>query len=107
MEDTTQSTATAHPIGTTELTGTTEPTGSEKRYHLRVIQHTGFLLGWHQSTRQVVGTYDHCMAEYAKAQRHNLIFGWWGVASILFLNWFALISNLNAANMLKRVAGKV
>jgi len=65
------------------------------------------LLAWQQSTKQVVGTYDQCTADYANAQRHNLIFGWWSVVSILFFNWFALISNLNAANALKKLAGKV
>jgi hypothetical protein len=52
------------------------------------------------------GTYEQCMAEYASAQRHNLIFGWWSITSIIFGNWFALIQNFRRANQLKKIAGK-
>jgi hypothetical protein len=46
------------------------------------------------------------MAEYGKAQQHNRLFGWWSIASILFFNGFALISNSRAAAQLKTIAGK-
>ena len=85
-----------------------QPTQSAaaKQYHLRIIQHTGMLLAWHQSTRQYVGTYEQCLAEYEKAQRHNLLFGWWSIASILFFNWYALIANSRAAGQLRQIAGR-
>lgn len=82
------------------------PTGAPAQYRLRVIKHTGMLLAWQQSTRQYTGTYEQCMAEYDKAQRHNLLFGWWSIASILFFNWFALVSNSRAAAQLRKIAGK-
>ena len=46
------------------------------------------------------------MGEYDKAQQHNLLFGWWSIASILFFNWFALISNSRAAGQLRKIARK-
>jgi len=46
------------------------------------------------------------MAEHKKAQQHNLLFGWWSIGSILFLNWFALIANSRAAKQLGKIAGK-
>jgi hypothetical protein len=85
---------------------TPAPTGAPQQYRLRVIRHTGLLLAWQQSTRQYVGTYEQCLAEYGKAQQHNLIFGWWSIASILLFNWIALISNSRAAGQLKKIAGK-
>jgi hypothetical protein len=85
---------------------TAPPTGPPQRYHLRVVRHTGLLLAWQQSTRQYTGTYEQCMAEYDKAQQHNLLFGWWSIGSILIMNWVALISNSRAAGQLKKIAGK-
>jgi len=85
---------------------TAASTGAPQQYRLRVIRHMGLLLAWQQSTRQYAGTYEQCMAEYNKAQQHNLLFGWWSIASILFFNWFALVSNSRAAGQLRKIAGK-
>jgi len=84
---------------------TVPPTGALQQYRLRVIRHAGMLLAWQQTTRLYTGTYEQCMAEYDKAQQHNLLFGWWSIASILFFNWFALISNSRAAGQLRKIAG--
>lgn len=85
---------------------TTQPTERPELYQLRLIRHTGMLVLWHQSIRTYQGTYEQCMAAYASAQRHNLIFGWWSIVSIIFSNWFALIQNFRSANQLKEIAGK-
>jgi hypothetical protein len=93
-------------LGTAFMEQTAAPTGVPTQYRLRVIRHTGLLLAWLQSTRQYTGTYEQCMTEHRKAQQHNLLFGWWSIGSILFLNWFALISNSRAAKQLGKIAGK-
>ena len=85
---------------------TTHPTEGPELYGLQFIRHTGMLVLWHQSSRTYQGTYEQCMAEYASAQRHNLIFGWWSITSIIFGNWFALIQNFRRANQLKKIACK-
>ena len=82
------------------------PPGTEKLYRLSVGRHTGLLLAWMNSTRQVTGTFDQCMAEYTAAQRHNLLFGWWSLFSFWLLNPITLLANMRGANKLKKIAAR-
>jgi hypothetical protein len=48
------------------------------------------------------GSYEQCAAAYRDAQRHNLLFGWWSVASLV-VNPLALFRNAQAFKRLKQL----
>jgi len=52
------------------------------------------------------GSYAQFQAALTDAQRHNLTFGWWSIASVLLWNWIALATNSSARKALQRQAAQ-
>ncbi|WP_375487138.1 hypothetical protein [uncultured Mycobacterium sp.] len=71
------------------------------------MKHTGIAVFWFNYRYTVTGTFDQCENAIRLAQQHNLLAGWWSVASVLVLNWVALVWNLNARKTLRRNAAQV
>lgn len=78
------------------------PTPDQRIFQVRATTHTGGLVLWFNQSRTVRGTYAECSAALNRAQTHNVIFGWWSLFSILFMNWIALGENLVARRTLNR-----
>ena len=73
-------------------------------FHLLLTKHTGYIIGFHQSTRALTnGTFEQCEQYYCKVQLHNLFFGWWSLPSILFANAVILYKNWKAYKHLKKL----
>jgi len=70
-----------------------------------VTKHTGVVWFWYQRSYTVTGTFGQCEAALRDAQTHNLLAGWWGVISLLVMNWVALAENHSARKALHRLAG--
>ncbi|SON58735.1 hypothetical protein MSIMFI_00213 [Mycobacterium simulans] len=73
-------------------------------FHLRLVEHIGAVIFWHQRTYTFTGTIEQCEAAYRRAQTQNLAVGWWSLASLLVMNWIALFSNLSAIRKLRALA---
>lgn len=73
-------------------------------FHLRLIEHMGALIFWHQRTFVFTGTLEQCEAAYRRTQNQNLLVGWWSLASLLLFNWIALFSNMSAIKRLRAIA---
>nr|WP_242669964.1 DUF2510 domain-containing protein [Mycobacterium decipiens] len=69
-----------------------------------MLKHTGAVILWQQRTYVVNGTLEECEAAYRAAQKHNLLAGWWSLASAVVMNWIALISNFNAIRRVRAMA---
>jgi len=67
------------------------------RYAIRLARHTGLVLGGRTRYLHVQGSLASCVEAQARAQRHNYLFGWWGIVSVLGRNWAALLHNERAA----------
>lgn len=80
----------AHP-------GITEPV-----FQVRVMKHTGLAIVCVNQRCTTTGTFAQCEAAIRNAQLHNLLAGWWSIASVLVWNWVALFHNLSARNALRR-----
>jgi hypothetical protein len=83
--------------------GAAPPTG-ERRFVLTLRKHTGMLVVMSTKTIRFTGTLAQCEAAYADAQKHNLIAGWWGMFSLLFMNWIAIFGNMSAIGEVRRLA---
>ncbi|HEX4215376.1 MAG TPA: hypothetical protein VIA06_18810 [Candidatus Dormibacteraeota bacterium] len=80
--------------------------GAGGRYFLTLRRHTGMVVYWQTRRTRFEGGYETLMREYQAAQRHNLMFGWWSISSILFFNWLILFQNQRAKRQLDQlVAG--
>lgn len=79
--------------------GITEPV-----FQVRVMKHTGLAIVCVNQRCTTTGTFAQCEAAIRNAQLHNLLAGWWSVASVLVWNWVALFHNLSARNALRRQA---
>lgn len=80
--------------------------GPGQRYFLNLRRHTGMLILWQTRRGRFEGSYEALKREYAAAQRHNLLFGWWSISSIILMNWLTLFQNYRAMQQLNRmVAG--
>ena len=75
-----------------------------RRFSVRLYEHTGAVILWHQRTLTFTGTLEQCEQAYRKAQLHCLLAGWWSVVSLLVMNWVALISNYNAIRQVRALA---
>jgi hypothetical protein len=75
----------------------------EPVFQVTVTKHTGGLFFWYNQRRTVTGTYAHCEAAIKQAQLHNLLVGWWSIASLL-LNPIALSRNASARKALRQQA---
>jgi hypothetical protein len=52
----------------------------------------------------VTGSYAQCDAAISQAQLHNLLFGWWSLASLLVWNPVSLWQNTSARKALRQQA---
>jgi hypothetical protein len=68
-----------------------------------VTKHTGGLVFWYNQRRTVSGAYPQCEAAINQAQLHNLFFGWWSIASLLW-NPISLWKNASARTVLRQQA---
>lgn len=84
------------------LTGHPGPT--EPQFAVRVMKHTGLAIICVNQRFTITGTFAQCEAAIREAQLHNLLAGWWSVASVLVWNWVALFHNLSARNALRQQA---
>jgi hypothetical protein len=93
---------------TRDITATRRPSASEQRgqrqFFLVLRKHTGMLVVMQTQTYRVQGTLEQCEAAYRSAQAHNLVAGWWGMFSLLFMNWIAIFSNMSAIGQVRRLA---
>jgi len=48
-----------------------------EKYYLYLTKETGLLLIWFTKNYRFEGTYEQCLKEFKKVQRHNHIWGWW------------------------------
>ena len=77
-----------------------------QRFHVVLRKHTGLVvIGINQAYR-FTGTFEECERAYRAAQTHNLLAGWWGVASLLVWNWVAILRNEAAMRDLRRLAAQ-
>ncbi|WP_197503926.1 hypothetical protein [Mycobacterium sp. 852014-50255_SCH5639931] len=82
------------------------PTGNQPLFQVRIRKHTGAIILMFNQTYTVTGTFAQCEAALHDALLHNLLAGWWSMASILGWNWFALLENHNARKNLRRQAAQ-
>jgi hypothetical protein len=75
-----------------------------RRFSVRLYEHTGAVIVWHQRTFTCTGTLAQCEKAYRDAQTHNLLAGWWSVVSVLVMNWVALFSNYSAIRRVRALA---
>ena len=78
--------------------------GQERRFQMTLKKHTGMLVIMQTQTIRVQGTLEQCEAAYRSAQLHNLLAGWWGLFSMLIMNWIALFSNMSAISQVRALA---
>lgn len=78
----------------------TYPAPAERIFQVRTTTHTGGLVFWFSQSRTVTGTHAECAAALSSAQTHNVIFGWWSLLSLLFMNWIAIGENYVARRTL-------
>ncbi|OBG66745.1 hypothetical protein A9X05_08525 [Mycobacterium sp. E3298] len=71
---------------------------------MRVRKHTGAVILMFNQAYTVTGTLAQCEAALDNALLHNLLAGWWSLASVLVWNWVALLENHNARKHLRRQA---
>ncbi|OBG68051.1 hypothetical protein A5703_11385 [Mycobacterium sp. E188] len=73
-------------------------------YAVRIRKHTGAVVLMFNQAYTVTGTLAQCEAALDNALLHNLLAGWWSLASVLVWNWVALLENHNARKHLRRQA---
>jgi hypothetical protein len=77
-----------------------------RRFSVRLYEHTGAVILWHQRTFTFTGPLEQCEKAYRDAQTHNLLAGWWSVVSLLVMNWIALFSNHSAIRRVRALAAQ-
>ncbi|ORB32752.1 hypothetical protein, partial [Mycobacterium paraseoulense] len=82
------------------------PPGNQPLFRVRIRKHTGAVVLMFNQTYTVTGTFAQCEAALHDALVHNLLAGWWSVASILGWNWIALLENHTARRNLHRQAAQ-
>ncbi|WP_073880464.1 hypothetical protein [Mycobacterium paraffinicum] len=80
------------------------PPGNQPLFAVRIRKHTGAVVLTFNQTYTVTGTLAQCEAALDNALLHNLLAGWWSLASVLVWNWVALVENHNARKQLRRQA---
>lgn len=73
-------------------------------YGVLVRRHTGMILIGQTRTTPVRGSLEQCRAALKAAQRHNFLFGWWGIISLLVYNPMAIGGNVRAKSDLEALA---
>ena len=81
--------------------------GNQPVFQVRVTKHTGLAIAWYNQRYTVTGTLQQCEAAISQAQQHNLLAGWWSLASVLVWNWVALLENHSARKALRHQAGRL
>lgn len=76
----------------------------QRRFQMTLKKHTGMLIMMQTRTIRIQGTLAQCEAAYRDAQTHNLLAGWWGLLSMLIMNWIALFSNMSAISQVRALA---
>jgi hypothetical protein len=71
---------------------------------MTLTKHTGMLVIMQTRTIRMQGTLQQCEAAYRDAQMHNLLAGWWGLISLLVMNWIAIFGNMSAIGQVRRLA---
>ncbi|WP_051754231.1 hypothetical protein [Mycobacterium kansasii] len=82
------------------------PAGNQRRFQVRIRKHTGLAILMLNQTYTVTGTFAECEAALRGALVHNLLLGWWSLASLLIWNWVALVENHSARTTLRRQAAQ-
>lgn len=82
------------------------PADGVPRYHITLRRHTGLMMWWFNQTHTFTGTIEECEREYRSAQNHNLLVGWWSLASLLLWNWVSLLGNQHRMAYLRRLAAE-
>jgi hypothetical protein len=80
---------------------------SAPKLSITLTKHTGMLIFFRRQRVTFTGTFEQCEAAYKKVQTYNLIFGWWGVLSLLIINPLVIFGNMSAMGELRRIAGGV
>jgi hypothetical protein len=75
-------------------------------FTLTLQKHTGMLIVMRRQEFTVRGTLAQCEDAYKKTQVHNLVFGWWGLLSMLLFNWIAILGNMSAMSKVRQLAGR-
>jgi hypothetical protein len=79
-------------------------TSASRRFQIVLRKHTGILVLMRTQTIRLQGTLEQLEAAYRSAQRHNYVAGWWGVLSLLCMNWIAILSNRSAMASIRQLA---
>lgn len=101
-----------YPAGNGAYGAPNQPSGpspvppAEPIFQVTITKHLGALVFWYNQRHTVTGSYAHCDSAISKAQRHNLLFGWWSVASLLVWNPFSLWRNASARTRLRQQAAQ-
>ena len=77
-----------------------------RRFRMTLRRHTGLVMFFLNQRYSFTGTLDECEQAYRFAQNHNLLGGWWSVASLLVWNWVCLLGNYNQMQQVRRLAGQ-
>ena len=77
-----------------------------RRFHIVLRKHTGLVVMGINQAYRFTGTFEECQRAYRAAQLHNLLAGWWGVASLLVWNWVTMLRNETAMRDLRRLAAQ-
>jgi hypothetical protein len=80
------------------------PQPGPRRFQVTLRRHTGMLVVMRTQFIRLQGTLEQCEAAYRSAQTHNFVAGWWGVFSMLFMNWIAIFGNRSAIGQVRRLA---
>lgn len=75
-----------------------------RQFSLPLVEHTGAVAFFQQRSYTVTGTLEQCEQAYHRAQKHNLLAGWWSVLSLVVMNWAALLSNWGAIRQVRKLA---
>ncbi|WP_161807994.1 hypothetical protein, partial [Mycobacterium intracellulare] len=81
-------------------------TADQRLFQVRIRKHTGAVILMFNQSYTVTGTFAQCEAALHNALLHNLLAGWWSVASVLIWNWVALLENHSARKHLHRQAAE-
>ena len=95
----------APPAGYPAPHGYVTPHGG-RRFHIVLRKHTGLVVIRINQAYRFTGTFEECRRAYRAAQLHNLLAGWWGVASLLVWNWVTIVRNETAMRDLRRLAAQ-
>lgn len=75
-----------------------------QQFQVTLRRHTGILVLTRTRSTKLKGTLEQLEHEYRAAQRHNYTIGWWGVLSLLALNWIAIFGNRSAIAEVRKQA---